>query len=247
MNRFRCLLALLTCLVLAAFAQAQDNPAQGTTHVTLGRSIVPLYGPWKFTVGDSPVDPATHAPLWGPAGLRRFPLGDGRPDAERGSRSPGRLFRLRDRLDIARASRLFRLRLVPHPGPGNCSARRKIGPGRSLGCRRCLSTLQRRSPGWQLRWFHWKPTQHLLYPAHDVQSAARGRFAGPRPGFSLLDGPQYARDPGRRWRHAYGAVAGRCRRGFVRIPASLAGAAPRASRGVLEGLLFCYWQGSPSA
>ncbi len=64
MNRFRCLLALLTCLVLVAFAQAQDKPAQGTTHVTLGQSIVPLYGPWKFTVGDSPVDPATHAPLW---------------------------------------------------------------------------------------------------------------------------------------------------------------------------------------
>jgi hypothetical protein len=64
MNRFRCLLALLTCLVLVAFAQAQDKPALGTTHVTLGPSVVPLYGPWKFTVGDSPIDPATHAPLW---------------------------------------------------------------------------------------------------------------------------------------------------------------------------------------
>src|ERR1700733_12429037 len=64
MNRFRCLLALLTCLVLVVFAQAQDMPAQGTTHVTLGQSVVPLYGPWKFTVGDSPIDPATRAPLW---------------------------------------------------------------------------------------------------------------------------------------------------------------------------------------
>jgi hypothetical protein len=64
MNRFRCLLALLTCLVLVAFAQAQDKPAQGTTHVTLGPSVVPLYGPWKFTVGDSPIDPTTRAPLW---------------------------------------------------------------------------------------------------------------------------------------------------------------------------------------
>ena len=64
MNRFRCLLALLTCFVLVAFAQAQDKPAQGTTHVTLGPSVVPLYGPWKFTVGDSPIDPATHTPLW---------------------------------------------------------------------------------------------------------------------------------------------------------------------------------------
>jgi hypothetical protein len=50
--------------LLVAFAQAQDKPAQGTTHVTLGQSVVPLYGPWKYTVGDSPIDPATHAPLW---------------------------------------------------------------------------------------------------------------------------------------------------------------------------------------
>jgi hypothetical protein len=63
MNRFRYLLAWLTCLVLVAFAQAQDKPAQGTTHVTLGQSVVPPYGPWKFTVGDSPIDPVTHAPL----------------------------------------------------------------------------------------------------------------------------------------------------------------------------------------
>jgi hypothetical protein len=64
MNRFRCLLALLTCFVLVALARAQDKPEQGTAHVTLGRSVVPLYGPWKFTVGDSPIDPATNTPLW---------------------------------------------------------------------------------------------------------------------------------------------------------------------------------------
>jgi len=33
-------------------------------HVTLGQSAVPLYGPWKFTVGDSPIDPRTGHPLW---------------------------------------------------------------------------------------------------------------------------------------------------------------------------------------
>ncbi|WP_158942366.1 SpoIIE family protein phosphatase [Granulicella sp. S190] len=33
-------------------------------HITLGQSIYPLNGPWKFTVGDSPLDPATHQPLW---------------------------------------------------------------------------------------------------------------------------------------------------------------------------------------
>jgi serine phosphatase RsbU (regulator of sigma subunit) len=33
-------------------------------HITLGQSVYPLNGPWKFTVGDSPLDPATHQPLW---------------------------------------------------------------------------------------------------------------------------------------------------------------------------------------
>ena len=33
-------------------------------HVTLGQSAVPLYGPWKFTIGDSPIDPKTGQPLW---------------------------------------------------------------------------------------------------------------------------------------------------------------------------------------
>jgi hypothetical protein len=38
--------------------------AQNTAHITLGQSAVPLYGPWKFTVGDSPIDPKTGKPLW---------------------------------------------------------------------------------------------------------------------------------------------------------------------------------------
>jgi hypothetical protein len=40
------------------------QPSDGIAHITLGQSIVPLNGPWKFTVGDSPIDPATHQPLW---------------------------------------------------------------------------------------------------------------------------------------------------------------------------------------
>jgi hypothetical protein len=40
------------------------NSADGIAHVTLGQSAVPLYGPWKFTVGDSPIDPKTGQPLW---------------------------------------------------------------------------------------------------------------------------------------------------------------------------------------
>ena len=76
MNRFRCALAILAWLVLGVYAQAQVDPAQGTTRVTLGPSVVPLYGPWKFTVGDSPIDPATKLAALGRTGLRRLPLGD---------------------------------------------------------------------------------------------------------------------------------------------------------------------------
>jgi hypothetical protein len=69
MSRFRCALAILAWLVLGVYAQAQVEPAQGTTHVTLGPSVVPLYGPWKFTIGDSPIDPATNSPLWAEPGF----------------------------------------------------------------------------------------------------------------------------------------------------------------------------------
>ena len=33
-------------------------------HLRLGQSAFPLNGPWKFTVGDSPIDPKTGQPLW---------------------------------------------------------------------------------------------------------------------------------------------------------------------------------------
>jgi hypothetical protein len=40
------------------------QPVQKTAQVDLGQSSVPLYGPWKFTIGDSPIDPKTGQPLW---------------------------------------------------------------------------------------------------------------------------------------------------------------------------------------
>jgi Stage II sporulation protein E (SpoIIE) len=52
---------------LAASSQAPPAPSLGAEHVTLGQAVVPLYGPWKFTIGDSPIDPLTHAPLWAEA------------------------------------------------------------------------------------------------------------------------------------------------------------------------------------
>lgn len=65
MRRFCTLLVLLLPAALGLHAQAQVTPASAaSTQVTLGQSSVPLYGPWKFTVGDSPTDPKTGQPLW---------------------------------------------------------------------------------------------------------------------------------------------------------------------------------------
>jgi hypothetical protein len=47
-----------------ALINAQNPEPSGTARMTLGQSAVPLYGPWKFTVGDSPIDPKTGKPLW---------------------------------------------------------------------------------------------------------------------------------------------------------------------------------------
>jgi hypothetical protein len=61
-----------------ALAQTASQPvnvpaplaqAQSAVHVTLGQAAVPLYGPWKFTVGDSPIDPKTGQPVWAEPGF----------------------------------------------------------------------------------------------------------------------------------------------------------------------------------
>ena len=57
---------------LANALMAQDNTPDSTepragdpvVQVRLGESVVALTGPWKFHIGDSPIDPATHRPLW---------------------------------------------------------------------------------------------------------------------------------------------------------------------------------------
>jgi hypothetical protein len=51
----------------AAPSPAQAAPSQA--QIKLGQSSLPLYGPWKFSIGDSPIDPATHAPLWAEPGF----------------------------------------------------------------------------------------------------------------------------------------------------------------------------------
>lgn len=65
MIRSHLLLASLLLLTGPALAQT-PTPAtpDPTAQVTLGQAVFPLNGPYKFTIGDSPLDPTTHAPLW---------------------------------------------------------------------------------------------------------------------------------------------------------------------------------------
>ena len=61
----RCLpLTFLLIAVAVCSAQPAQSQSNAAASVTLGQSTVPLYGPWKFTVGDSPIDPQTGKPLW---------------------------------------------------------------------------------------------------------------------------------------------------------------------------------------
>lgn len=72
-TRLRLGLCLALSIVCCGWATAQAQPAvsssrepsapQGAAAVTLGQAVIPLYGPWKFKIGDSPLDPVTHTPL----------------------------------------------------------------------------------------------------------------------------------------------------------------------------------------
>jgi Stage II sporulation protein E (SpoIIE) len=55
-------LFVFLCLGWGGWAKAQSG--HGVDQVQLGQSTSSLYGPWKFQVGDSPLDPVTHKPLW---------------------------------------------------------------------------------------------------------------------------------------------------------------------------------------
>jgi hypothetical protein len=74
-RRFRIALLMLFLFGYCGWAEAQavrvepESAADNMAKITLGPSLVPLYGPWKFTVGDSPLDPVTHAPLWAQPGF----------------------------------------------------------------------------------------------------------------------------------------------------------------------------------
>ena len=56
--------ALVSLSIHAASSTPQTGSPSTPGQIHIGDSIVALNGPWKFRVGDSPVDPATHVPLW---------------------------------------------------------------------------------------------------------------------------------------------------------------------------------------
>ena len=65
MTRSFCRSLAAALLLCAAALDAQSaQPPANTVRVTVGQSAVPLFGHWKFTVGDSPRDPKTGIPLW---------------------------------------------------------------------------------------------------------------------------------------------------------------------------------------
>ena len=73
--RFSFLLpAILACSILSR-AQPATSPlvpparTDSTAPITVGHSVFPLYGPWKFHIGDSPTDPHTGNPLWAESGF----------------------------------------------------------------------------------------------------------------------------------------------------------------------------------
>jgi hypothetical protein len=69
-RRFYIAFPVLLLFGYCGWTQAQAAPSQsdvaeqGIAEISLGQSAIPLYGPWKFTVGDSPINPKTGQPLW---------------------------------------------------------------------------------------------------------------------------------------------------------------------------------------
>jgi hypothetical protein len=55
--------------VQAAPVEIARSQAAAPVQITLGQAAAPLNGPWKFTIGDSPIDPKTGEPLWAEPGF----------------------------------------------------------------------------------------------------------------------------------------------------------------------------------
>jgi hypothetical protein len=65
---FRSSIPLLAVCMYSVLAGAQPA-APPSENIHLGDSVVALNGPWKFHVGDSPLDPGTNQPLWAEPGF----------------------------------------------------------------------------------------------------------------------------------------------------------------------------------
>ncbi len=65
------MLAVFPSVLLGATQKTavQTAALPGTVSIHLSDSVAPLNGPWKFQVGDSPIDPATGQPLWAQPGF----------------------------------------------------------------------------------------------------------------------------------------------------------------------------------
>jgi|KBSSwiStaDraftv2_1062776.scaffolds.fasta_scaffold11742_5 hypothetical protein len=63
---FTAVFTILSIDLLIPHSMSAQSPAHSPTteHLQLGRSAIPLYGPWKFSIGDSPLNPSTGQPLW---------------------------------------------------------------------------------------------------------------------------------------------------------------------------------------
>lgn len=75
-GRTQLLIAVMAvCASIPAPSHAAASVAPGVTppppvnQVRLGDSVVALNGPWKFSIGDSPIDPATGEALWAEPGF----------------------------------------------------------------------------------------------------------------------------------------------------------------------------------
>ena len=65
---------LLSFLCFSTLAQSpaplqRVQPSNGIDRITLGQSVYSLNGPYKFSIGDSPLAPSTHQPLWAEVGF----------------------------------------------------------------------------------------------------------------------------------------------------------------------------------
>jgi hypothetical protein len=68
-------MSALALMASAEISASRQRPPSSQTErddvsvISLGRAKVPLYGPWKFQVGDSPLDPVTDKPVWAEPGF----------------------------------------------------------------------------------------------------------------------------------------------------------------------------------